>query len=268
MNTYVKNVNWTMFVEDKKLFITKGADEVYYLDEVKEEHVSAFHEAYCNDAFNSLPGDAGDVVEKLVRAGVIYKKKFEANEKALKVAIKYFGTPPEALIKDILGFFAKRKHSMIVDAENGCDVLLMIRVNVPLKNLLENYACVTVPHLLIDLGYAKTISLGPLVHKGETACLGCFIGRLAKNWGDPIPPIEPNITLKPELVASFILEKMEAYAKHGNCPDLVNGAWNFNVATFNARHDKVYKLPWCPVCQTSADNPKMDLPWINELRHD
>ena len=267
MNVYVKNKNWTMFLEGKKLFITKGADEVYYLDEVKEERATAIYEAYRDDALDTLPGDAGEVIARLERAGVIYQKKFEADERALKVAIHYFGTPPEALANEILSVLTKRKHITVVDAGNGCDVLLMIRVNVPLSNLLENYAGVTVPHLLIDLGYANTISLGPLVHKGETACLGCFIGRLAKNWGDPVPPIEPGMALKPELVASFIVEKMEAYATHGNCPDLVNGAWHFNVATFDARHDKVYTLPWCPICQVSTDNPKMDLPWINEFCH-
>ena len=34
---YEKNRNWNIFIEDNKLFITTGADEIYYLDEVNEE---------------------------------------------------------------------------------------------------------------------------------------------------------------------------------------------------------------------------------------
>ena len=47
MDDLKKNKNWNMFVEENKLFATKGADEIYFLDDIDEECV--------NDVYNLIP---------------------------------------------------------------------------------------------------------------------------------------------------------------------------------------------------------------------
>ena len=86
--------------------------------------------------------------------------------------------------------------------------------------------------------------------------------------GDANPPVEPLITKKTELVAAFILDRIEQYIIYGNCPDLINCVWNYNVNTYSSDYNKIYKLPWCPYCGNSSDNPSIILPWEKEFSNE
>jgi hypothetical protein len=84
---YEKNQNWNAFLEDNKFFITKGADEIYYLDEVNGEEAKELYEAYNNNSFDVLLKKENyiDIIKKLEKVGVIYKKKFADNNKKIKL---------------------------------------------------------------------------------------------------------------------------------------------------------------------------------------
>jgi len=170
-------------------------------------------------------------------------------EKTLKYGIKYLGTPLPKLT------------AALSPSDENYDLLLLVRTNFTLKQCLEDYELIKVPHLFVDLAYGSVISIAPLVYKGHTACLGCYIGRLTKNWGDPEPPLEPSVTYKTELVSALVTEKLNEYAAIGNCPDLINKTWSFNTQTFEAKYSAVYKLPWCPVCGENPENGRINLPW-------
>ncbi len=262
---YEKSINWNIFIEDNKLFITKGADEIYYLDETTDEQAKTIYDAYCNNSFDDLLKNhtCDDIISKLEKTGVIYKKKFVSNNKKIKLYIRYYGKPNDKLKNEITNIISKRNNIKLVDDINSSDLILLIRINIPLKTLLEDYSKTTIPHILIDLGYANNISIGPIVYE-ETACLGCYIGRIIKNWGDPLPPIEPAVTNKYELISSFIIERIEEFIIYGNCPDLINNVWNYNVNTYCSEYNKIYKLPWCPHCNDKNDNDKINLPWAKE----
>ena len=266
---YLKNKNWNIFIEDNKLFISKGADEIYYSDEATEEQAKNIYEAYNNDNFNILLEDQtyDEIIEKLEKVGVIYKRKFSSNDKNIKLYIKYYGKPNDKLKNEITNILSKRTNIKLVDSNDSSDLSLLIRINVPFKNLLEDYSKIITPHILIDLGYANNISIGPIVYK-ETACLSCYIGRITKNWGDSLPPVEPAVTNKYELISSFILERIEQFIMYGNCPDLINSVWNYNVNTYCSDYNKIYKLPWCPYCNDNHDNSKINLPWEKEFDYE
>ena len=266
---YLKNKNWNIFIEDNKLFILKGADEIYYFDEATEEQAKNIYEAYNKDNFDILLQDQtyDEIIEKLEKVGVIYKRKFSSNNKNIKLYIKYYGKPNDKLKNEITNILSKRTNIKLVDSNDSSDLSLLIRINVPFKNLLEDYSKITTPHILIDLGYANNISIGPIVYK-ETACLSCYIGRITKNWGDSLPPIEPAVTNKYELISSFILERIEQFIMYGNCPDLINSVWNYNVNTYCSDYNKIYKLPWCPYCNDNHDNSKINLPWEKEFDYE
>ena len=259
--------NWSMFVEDNKLFLSRGADEIFYFDEAQNEQVSEIYDAFSNNSFDQFLDNAAykDIIANLERAGVIYRKKHAIGMNKTKLHIKYLGTPAKSLKNEIDNVIAKRTHVELADNLDDSHLLLLARINVPLKNVLIDYSEISVPHLLIDLGFANTISIGPLVFKNETACLGCYVSRIINNWGDPPPPNEPQVIAKSELIASLIIERIEEFITLGNCPELVNGVWNFNVKRFKSGYDKVYRLPWCPLCNASKEATKIELPWINEV---
>ena len=100
---YEKNKNWNIFIEDNKLFITKGADEIYYLDEVNEEQAKIIYEAYTNNFIDELlkNNTYDEIINKLEKVGVIYNKKFISNNKKIKLYIKYYGKPSSKLKQEI-----------------------------------------------------------------------------------------------------------------------------------------------------------------------
>ena len=265
---YRKNINWNVFVEDNKLFITKGADEIYYVDEANMEQANSFIKAYNSNNFDNLINNSeySEIIDKLEKVGVIYKNKLSAIKK-IKVFIKYYGMPNNKLNNSIIEEISKRNNIKIVDNIDKSDLVLLIRINASLKSILEDYSKNKTPHILIDLGYASNISIGPIVYDG-VACLGCYIGRNIKNWGDTIPPVEPLVTNKTELISAFIIDRIDQFVLFGNCPDLINSVWNYNVNTFSSSYNKIYKLPWCPHCSSSVDNPKIDLPWEKEFNYE
>ena len=241
-----------MVIEGGRLFVTKGADEIYYLDEAKEGFAEPIFNAYQDDRLDGLADEDGfgGIIKALEKAGVIYKERFiEGN--ALKIAIRYYGSPLDGL--------AIEGATAAADASD-CGLLILARTNTTLRQVLEGYGEISVPHLFVDLAYSHTISIGPLVFKNDTACLGCFIGRLAKNWGDAPPPDEPCVAAKTALAAALVQEKTKEMEKYGNCPDLVNNVWSFDTNRFTARYDRVHKLPWCPACG-EKENGAIGLPW-------
>ncbi|MBR1936645.1 MAG: hypothetical protein IJ842_03015 [Bacilli bacterium] len=266
---YEKSKDWNLFIENNKLFVSRGADEIYYFDEANDEQAKTIYDAYCNDNINYLVNDPDyyEIINKMEKAGIIYKKKFTVSNNKIKLYIKYYGKPNDKLKNEIISVMTKRNNIRLVDKIDNSDLALLIRINVPLRTILEDYSNIKVPHILIDLGYANNISIGPIVYE-ETACLSCYIGRVARNWGDLLPPDEPAVTKKYELIASLVLERIEQFIIYGNCPDLINCVWNFNTNTYISDHNKIYKLPWCPHCNSSQDNPKIDLPWEKEFDHE
>lgn len=249
-----------MIMENGSLYITKGADEIYLLDEVKDQQGEVILSAYQSGCWDNLAADQSytDILKKLERAGVICREVFKA-ERILKYAVKYFGTANDKLAGALENMSVP--NAVLTHDGGECDLLLLVRTNVPMKQVLENYESVQIPHMFVDLAYANIVSLGPLVHKKDTACLGCFVGRLAVNWGDPPPPEEPAVTAKTDLITALIQEKVAEYAEYGNCPDLINNAWSFNVKRFTSGYDRVHKLPWCPECGSGKEKGAIDLPW-------
>jgi len=96
---YEKNNNWNMFIENDMLFLTKGADETYFLDEVEKTDVSDFFNSYKNNLLDELSENDRfkEVIKKLETIGVIFRRHNISNEKKIKIAIKYYGSPSKNL---------------------------------------------------------------------------------------------------------------------------------------------------------------------------
>jgi bacteriocin biosynthesis cyclodehydratase domain-containing protein len=128
------------------------------------------------------------------------------------------------------------------------DLLVWIRTRTSLLDTLGDYATVRVPHLLVDLAYHHTLSIGPLVWPGDTACLGCFGGRIRHLWGDPTPPAAPRALAALPLAASLVQTELDVFRERGSCPALVERAVVLDLETLTTRVERVHRLPWCPFC--------------------
>jgi len=243
-----------MFINQDKLYITKGADEQYLVDEVSKELAPLFFHAYEKNEWHKL-SEHKDILAKLEQAGVIYKKTKPIISP--KVSIRFYG--------NAINLPNKIFHENTNTLESAADLLLLVRTNATLSQTLVDYEKITIPHLFIDLAYANIISIGPLVFKNQTTCLACYIGRLSHNWGDPPPPPEPEASTKTNLVMAFLDEKIKQFGEIGNIPDFINNAWYFNTSKFTTKFDRVHMLPWCTFCGASADNAPINLPWGNIL---
>lgn len=267
---YKSSPLWNLLIEDGKLLITKGADELYLIEELDGKDAEILYEAYKNKSIHILKSDTANektlgVISKLEKAGVIYKSIENIYpSKTVNFSIKWVGNPNQKIL-NLVEKFVKDSEQLTFHTDTKLlDLLVIIRTSAKLAETMEDYKKIKCPHLFVDIAYDHTLSLGPLVFPGETSCLGCFIGRITRNWGDAEPPQLSNVSNSPELIASLILEQIRTFQKTGNCPELIEKAWTLNINDLTTKFDSVFRLPWCPICY--PDKPKeglgsFELPW-------
>lgn len=259
------NPNWNLLFEDDQLVIAAGADELYMVDGIPVEVGKKIYEAYQTDSLSVLDrtnAQLEDTLQKLVTAGVLYKSA-QPQAGQLQYSIRWVGSPNEK-IGSYIRQFAETGNGY--SESEKPDVAVIIRTNGELKSILEDYEKFASPHLFADVGYKNHVSFGPFVIPGETACMGCFLGRIMRNWGDPPPPRIPLASEHTELIASLIFEYLSTFKQLSSCPALLERAMTFNLTTMETQSDPVFRLPWCPVCKQDAQSitGSYELPWIKK----
>lgn len=258
---YVKNKNWTILYEQSLLVLTAGADKLFAIEDLPEETAQKIIELWKQDdiRIRDQAPDVRAVLEQLVTANILANKTTKKQTHA--VAYHFLGDTDAQLSKQIeneLGI----QHKTVKHA--NADLLLIIRTNSKLLELTDSpfYAQIAKPHLFIDLGFEHSISLGPLVIPGQSACVSCFIGRLTPYWGDAEPPHKPAIQQSTALIASLVsLEVKKILNTHSR--ELVNHSVAYDFDNYSVKKSSIYKLPRCPVCSTTTiDNSgAIALPW-------
>jgi len=179
---YHKNKGWNVIFTEQQLFITKGNDETYLVDDVDIETSREFFNLYKNN-FKNLDLDNEKIyklIKKMEVAGVIYKKR-KIKENKIRIYLRYFEEKHKEIDKRIRDEVNLIDGIEIAESIKNSDLLILIRTNGRLVPILDKYTELKIPHLFIDLAYNHTISFGPMVFPGETACMGCFIGRITRN---------------------------------------------------------------------------------------
>jgi bacteriocin biosynthesis cyclodehydratase domain-containing protein len=265
---------WTLFREGDSLVLSAGADEQFLIDELDRDQSTEFHSAYEADDFARLEtrGDAWSAfLRRLETAGVLYRRRAFATP--LRVALVWSGAVDSgllALLGHVLGLAPRLKLVRAGDTE--VDLAVVLRTSAPLLELAER--SVVGPHLLVDAAYHHTVSVGPLVWPGETACLQCFAGRIRHAWGDPPPPPEPTAARNHAFLAGWIALLLERFEREGGLPMLTNRAHVINLATLAGKTEAVHRLPWCPRCFPSFPERAphgtgtFALPWTGDARGD
>jgi len=260
MMAYAAQPDWALVHEPGMLLVHAGADELFLLDDVGDEAAAELLEQWRAPVMRPerLSGEAKGVFEQLKAARIVRNLIEPAERHAL--AIRFAGSRDDDLRAALAD--ALPEAIGLVEDEDASDLVLVVRTDGRLEDVVEDdYASLLTPHLLLDLAYGHTISLGPLVFARETACLACLVGRLSYLWGDVAPPPGPRMTCHPSLsgglaalaIAGILLREDRS---------LVNRTVAYDFGSHDARSDSVYRLPMCPCCATRVpDEGSVALPW-------
>lgn len=257
-----QNPAWTTRIDDGRLVLSGGADALFLVDEVDAAGAARLHRMWHEGTLEALDEEPAlrAVLDAFAQAGAIARAR-PAVHGVLRVGVAFAGDRDEA----VAGLLAERgaAHGLaLVDGE-AAEIVLVWRTNGDLLGAAKA-APARKPHLLVDVAYHHTLSLGPLVWPGETACIGCLAGRIAGAWGDPSPPSAPAAGAARELVAALALDRLRQFANAGTIPSLVERAVSLDLETLASRSDRVHRLPWCPSCfpeRTPWGTGAFALPW-------
>ncbi len=239
---------WAIRQANESLFISGGADAKYEIVLEKNE-ASFFSSKKATKPFtrNDLSLKDQRVLEELVTAEIVVPVL--QKNKNLKLAVvgdtNQLALPAQKNIQT-------------------ADIVIVVRTNSTFAELLGNikYVSLTKPHLFIDMAYHHTLSLGPLVFPGETACIACLQGRISTRWGDEAPPSQPKLLHKyTELVTELLKIELDRIANDDT--SLTNKTYSWNFQDRAIKKDQLLKVPICPVCaQNKIDQVgPLALPW-------
>ena len=256
---------WTLFLDDGKLFASAGADEMYLLDALDRTESERLLDAYRTGTLDELEAAGphhSQTIGRLIQAGALFRGS-PAPLRTLKLSVLQCGEPVTDWHVHMLAQEGSGAWNWSGDATTS-DLCLVVRAGASLASVAEATRGLRVPHLLIDIGNQHTLSLGPLVKAGQTACLSCLAGKISRHWGDPPVPRVPQMTRQTQLVAALVAQQVRRFQQYGTCPELIERLWSFDLNSLECRFDRLHQLPWCPRCfpdSTLADPGRIPLSW-------
>jgi len=239
---------WSINQSGKSLLISGGADARYEI-ELEDDARSFFALIANSKSFtrDKLTSSDQRVLEELVTAEIVVPVLHKGKDLSL------------AIIGD--------SNQLKLDAQKNmqvADILIVVRSNSTYAELLENikYQSLIKPHLFVDVAYHHTLSIGPLVFPGETACIACLQGRISTRWSDEAPPALPRMAKQyPGVISELIKTEVERIAKDDTSLTNKTVSWNFLDRV--VKKDQLLKVPLCPIC--TQNKPKhsgaLVLPW-------
>lgn len=270
MDRLTANPNWTLFVEKNLLVLSAGGDETYLIDDIVDPALARrIHEAYLADNLAELAADpacAGVVRQLLQLKAILPAHALLAPQ---RVGIAWFGEPLPALTERLLSASAAQENPAWRYTETpseATDILLLVRTNAGWQETLKAYRDLApqVPHLFVDLAYHHTLSIGPFVVPGETACLGCFANRVAHRWGDPPLPRRPAANEEIDVAVAVLRRALLAEDASPRAPlAFVERVTSLDLGTLRSQSSRLFQLPDCPTCGPANTYARpLPLPWL------
>ncbi|EHK65726.1 hypothetical protein [Achromobacter arsenitoxydans] len=257
---WVNHPAWTLMEQQHDgqllLVLTAGSDESYIVDEAAPDDVARqVLSAWQANRLAALLDDprCGAAARQIQRAGALTPAR--AARPVTGYRIHWLGNPLPGLA-DVL--------QPQPDAAGGSEnaIALIVRTNASWQEALAQYASLrpATPHLFVDAAFHHTVCIGPYVVPGQTACLACLGNRVAHRWGDLPMPASPA-ACRPELLAALLAPLLST--DQGLLP-FVEYSVSLNLQTLASTRDKVFQLPWCPVCGSAAaaSTGMLDIPWL------
>jgi bacteriocin biosynthesis cyclodehydratase domain-containing protein len=248
---YVGSEEWTVGYEEGWLVVSGGADQLFAVEDVSREVAAEVASLWEEPRAQVSPG-AVRVVRQLLSVGALRRDVPAGPPK--RIAVVFSPDRDDALL-DALTAEARGR---MWDIAPSADVTLLVRTG---GRLIDVPAMVGI-HLFIDVSYHHTVSLGPLVFPGDSACVGCLSGRIGRYWGDPHPPRKPAMRRETRLVAALAALELDKIA--AGVYGLANATVALDLQRYDVKRHPLYRLPWCPLCGDGSHEEavgRIDLPW-------
>jgi hypothetical protein len=226
-----------------------GADHVFVLDDLPGPAAGEVADYWEGTAHRGdLSVAAREALDQLVLLGALLPAPVTAGT-TMRVVVAFAGDTPPALQRALVAA-VNGADRLEVGAAGQADLVIWVRTTATLAETATAAAGSPAPHLLVDAAYHHTVSLGPLVVPGETACLHCLAGRVTGRWGDPAPPPEPEVARLAPLVAGLVSVELRRAAA-GAC-ELANRTVALDLERWRIVDETVLRLPWCAGCGDDA----------------
>ena len=228
---------WSISQQGAMLRLSGGADALYEVD-TESASPSLFAEMGHERSFTraDLSSTAARVLDQLLTAEIVVPVV------SISATLRVRKCGDDAPL-DLPG------SAVWVTTADEADLLVVVRTGSPLPALLDalDYANVTTPHLLVDAGFHHTVSIGPLVFPGETACLACLHGRITERWGLSEEPPEPLAAHDYGALASALAATEIARFAAGDT-SLAHKTVVWNMAERTATAHQLLRVPLCAMC--------------------
>lgn len=250
----LRSSEWTLTVEGGVLVAHAGADHRFAFDDCPQECTAELMAPVIE--MDLLTAPAVEAARGLLTLGAL-RPVLAGPDACLEVAVICAGFEPAGWF-DLLQGAAGPQVTLVSDPQQA-RLVLVARFGGTLRQTADR-APVAAPHLLFDAAYHHTLTLGPLVVPGQTACLSCLFGRLEQRWGDAEPPERPRASRWTGLGAAWVAAELDSIA--AGTSRLVNRSVSFDVEAHRMREEALLRLPWCLSCADVPGSGALELPWV------
>jgi hypothetical protein len=254
-----RSAHWSLRWDDQQqlLMAEAGDDERFGISDLDAQEAAPLIEAWLANSFEALgtaPAATQTALEKLCILGAVTSGA-PAGVQPLRVLVLAVGTSAtpaanalQSIARDQL-YLASGEHPGI-EWEAHFDFVVVIRAGSSYADLLAStQPLAKIPHLLIDASFHHTLSIGPVVVPGMSACLQCLTTRLANRWGETLPPSLPKASENPELLAALALDEILKW--HAGSSMLVGKVRQIDTHTWHTATDTLLKTTPCQRCSES-----------------
>ena len=242
----VGDPGWRVIPDGGRLVVTAGADAVWYVEDVPASVADLVARYWSDEPPADVPTHAQPVVEHLAGLGALRPAALTPTSSGVRVEVVGSGAGLD-------GFDV---------GPAGAGLVVVVRTNAPLRSLLsvaQRLHAAGVAHVLVDVAFHHTVVLGPHVVPGDTACMGCLVGRVGVRWGDPEPPSVPLAVGDVGLAAALAKRWIQSLAEGSAA--LVNATVAFDLPSLTTRREPLWRLPACEVCTPWSAGGAIELPW-------
>lgn len=251
---YRRDPAWAVRHQDDGLIVHGGADAVYLIPGVVANTWNELDFLRDGAAFGrgGLSVEADAVVEQLLTVGVVRREDTPGNGGLRRVQITIHGEADPGVVPAIQAALQSTGITIVDDAP---DLHVIVRTGGRLAGMIEVTREWDGPHILLDLAYQHTVSLGPLVFPGDSACLGCLAGRIGSTWGDATAPPQPAALGHLPLGAALLASELVNIA--GGGLSLINRTVAYDVAAHRVEGAALYRVPGCAYCDAHRQREEM-----------
>jgi hypothetical protein len=242
---YRVSAAWNVSQSDAVLVLHGGADAEYEVP-LDSSEPSIFTKKHDSFTVSSLHDSDKKVLDQLVLAGVV---EIVNRKKGRKLKVVCIG--------DVLPFEFTHDRIELVASQAVADVVLVGRHTSWHGEVIKktDYYAITQPHLYVDAAYHHTLSIGPLVYPGQTACVGCLYGRLRERWGDEQPPVDPGSVMYKSMMQAWVERELERIADGDTSLVGKTIAWDMDGRTM--QQDILLKSSACPRCGMASNDGRI-----------